>query len=531
MGNKADNSCQEYGRRILKVVFGFVQYVFQIFFGLVYRGNKECMPPIKDLLLLESASTIAMKIRSGKVTCEQVLDSFIERIREVNPVLNCVVDDRFDEAREEAKQADELIKSGSLSQETLAREKPFLGVPFTTKDCIAVKGLIHSAGLVCRKHIRAESDAVAIARLRQAGAIPIGLTNVSELCMWWESSNNVHGRTNNPYDTSRIVGGSSGGEGCAQACAASAFGIGSDIGGSIRMPSYFNGIFGHMPTPLTVPLKGQYPEPVTEEQRKFLRIGPMCRRSEDLLPLLKVLTSNSPQLRLDEPVDLRSIKFYYQESDGGSKMVSAVAPEIRELFDKVSKHLEKAHGIKASKVNLKRFRKSGPLWFANMKSPSGPSFMEQLANLEGKINPWWELFKWVFGKSDHTFIALATCLMEKGGCSFGDEKHQYLIKERDALRLELLDILGDDGVFLYPTHPTSAPYHNQPLVKPFNFSYTGIINVLKLPATNIPMGLDSSGLPIGLQVVSKENNDRLCLAVANELEKAFGGWVPPEVQA
>lgn len=104
-----------------------------------------------------------------------------------------------------------------------------------------VPGLIHSAGLVCRKHIRAESDAVAIARLRQAGAIPIGLTNVSELCMWWESSNNVHGRTNNPYDTSRIVGGSSGGEGCAQACAASAFGIGSDIGGSIRMPSYFNG--------------------------------------------------------------------------------------------------------------------------------------------------------------------------------------------------------------------------------------------------------------------------------------------------
>lgn len=75
-----------------------------------------------------------------QVTCEQVLDSFIERIREVNPVLNCVVDDRFDEAREEARQADELIKSGSLSQETLAREKPFLGVPFTTKDCIAVKG-------------------------------------------------------------------------------------------------------------------------------------------------------------------------------------------------------------------------------------------------------------------------------------------------------------------------------------------------------------------------------------------------------
>ncbi|XP_066259735.1 fatty-acid amide hydrolase 2 [Euwallacea similis] len=522
---------RDYSRRLLNVVFSFIQYLFQLFFGIVYGGEKESMPSIKDVLLLDSASTIAMKIRTGKITSEQVLDSFIERIKEVNPILNCVVADRFEEAKKEAQAADELIKSGTVSQETLAKEKPFLGVPFTTKDCIAVKGLIHSAGLYCRKHIRAESDAVVVTRLKQAGAIPIGLTNVSELCMWWESANNVHGRTNNPYDTSRIVGGSSGGEGCAQASAASAFGIGSDIGGSIRMPAYFNGVFGHMPTPLTVPLNGQYPEPFTEEQRKFLRIGPLCRRSEDILPLLKVITNNLPALRLDESVDLKKIKFHYQECDTGAKLVSAVAPEIRELFSKITKHLEKAHGIKTNKVHLKRFSKSAPMWFANMKSPSGPTFAEQLTNLNGRVSPWWELVRWLVGKSNHCFIALATCIMEKGGCSYGDKKYQYLVKERDVFRLEMLDLLGDDGVLLYPTHPTSAPYHNQPLVKPFNFSYTGIINVLKLPATNIPMGLDSTGLPIGIQVIANEYNDRLCLAVARELEKAFGGWVPPEVQA
>ncbi|ERL84449.1 hypothetical protein D910_01881 [Dendroctonus ponderosae] len=531
MGN--ENSWNDYGRRISKVIFAFVEYVFQVLFGLVYGGGaKQSMPPIEDLLLLESASTIALKIRTQKITSEQVLDSFIERIKQVNPVLNCVVADRFDEARKEAQEADQLIQAQRIPQETLANEKPFLGVPFTTKDCIPIYTgdpdcLIHSSGLFSRRHNRAEADAAAISLLRKAGAIPIGLTNVSELCMWWESANNIHGRTNNPYDTTRIVGGSSGGEGCAQAAAASAFGIGSDIGGSIRMPAFFNGIFGHMPTPLTVPLTGQYPAPISEEQTKFLRIGPMCRRAEDLLPLLKVISGNSPKLRLDEPVQIKNIKIFYQETDGGSKLVSTVSPDIRELFGKISSHFERAHAIRATKVSLKRFIKSGPMWFANMKAPSGPTFGDQLANLKGRINPWWELFKWMFGKSNHSFIALATCLVEKGGCSYGDEKYQYLVKERDALRLEVLDLLGDDGVFLYPTHPTSAPYHHQPLVRPFNFSYTGIINVLKFPATHIPMGLDRHGLPIGVQVISRECNDRLCLAVARELEKAFGGWVPP----
>lgn len=528
---QSTNSWRSHWRKVNRVIFGVVEVLVHWFFGLVYGGSKESMPPIRDLLLLESASTIAFKIRTKKITSEQVLDSYIARIKEVNPTLNCIVTNRFEEARKEARAADELIKSGTISEETLAKEKPFLGVPFTTKDCIAVKGLIHSSGLVCRKHIRAEEDAAAITRLKHAGAIPIALTNVSELCMWWESANHVHGRTKNPYDTSRIVGGSSGGEGCAQASAASAFGIGSDIGGSIRMPAFFNGIFGHKPSPLAVPNSGQYPEPITDEQNKFLGIGPMCRRAEDLLPILKVISNNLPRLRLDEPVDIKKIKFYYQESDGGANMVSPVSPDIKELFGRINLHLEKAHGIKTSKVCFSRFVKSAPMWFANMKAPSGPTFPEQLTNLKGCINPWWELLKWIFGRSDHTFIGLATCLLEKGGCRYGDDKHQYLVKERDALRLELLDILGDDGVLLYPTHPTAAPYHNQPLAKPFNFSYTGLINVLKLPATAIPMGLDRHGLPIGIQAVSNDGNDRLCLAVARELEKAFGGWTPPEVQA
>ncbi|KAJ8977273.1 hypothetical protein NQ317_006801 [Molorchus minor] len=391
--------------------------------------------------------------------------------------------------------------------------------------------MIHTSGLVKRKNIIASEDAKAIACLRNAGAIPIALTNVSELCMWWESANNVHGRTSNPYNTNHIVGGSSGGEGCAQASAISAFGIGSDIGGSIRMPAFFNGVFGHKPSPKIVSNHGQYPQPITEEQNRFLGIGPLCRRAEDLLPILKVLTSNPASLRLDEKVDVKKLRWFYQESDGGSLIASPVAPEIRELFSKIAQHLDKAYNIKATKVALPRFLESGPMWFANMKSPDGPSFQEQLANLEGSINPWLELLKWTVRMSDHTFIGLMTCMIENAGVKYGDEKYQHMVKERNILRRELLDMLGDDGIFLYPTHPTSAPFHNEPLIKPLNFSYTAVINVLGLPATNCPMGLDKTGLPIGIQVVAAEGNDRLCLAVARELEKAFGGWVPPAVEA
>lgn len=128
-------------------------------------------------------------------------------------------------------------------------------------------------------------------------------------------------------------------------------GIGSDIGGSIRMPAFFNGVFGHKPSPLTVSNHGQYPEPVTDEQNKFLGLGPICRRAEDLLPIMKVIANkHRERLRLDEDVDVKKLRWFYQETDTGSAFVSPVSGEIKELFTKIAKHLDKAHGVKATKV-------------------------------------------------------------------------------------------------------------------------------------------------------------------------------------
>lgn len=208
----------------------------------------------------------------------------------------------------------------------MAKTKPFLGVPISTKDCIKVKGLLNTSGLYHRKDLRADEDAPVIKQMRDAGAIPFALTNTSELCMWWESVNCVHGRTNNPYDTNRIVGGSSGGEGAIQASAASPFGIGSDIGGSIRMPAFFNGIFGHKPTRFVINSEGQHPKPFCDEQESMLSSGPMCRYAVDLKPMMKVIAVKEklPLLRLDEPVDVKKLKVYYQENDLGAHLVSPV---------------------------------------------------------------------------------------------------------------------------------------------------------------------------------------------------------------
>lgn len=188
--------------------------------------------PLRPALKL-SACAIVQSVKQRKLTCQEIIQAFIDRIHEVNPLLNAVVGDRFIEALEEARHIDEVLDSSeadSYEEKSILLNKPLLGVPITVKESLACKGFANSAGLVDRKDTIASKDADVVENLRQAGAIPIAVTNCSELCMWWETANNVYGRTNNPYDTSRIAGGSSGGEGAIISAAGSVCGVGSDVG-------------------------------------------------------------------------------------------------------------------------------------------------------------------------------------------------------------------------------------------------------------------------------------------------------------
>ena len=185
-----------------------------ITFHIVYwRSYRRGLPPVTNEILLESAVSLSCKIRTGKVTSEQLVQACICRIKEVNSLINAVVDQRYEAALAEARRCDKLVASLHGDEDALkdlARTKPFLGIPFSTKEGISVTGLHHSYGLVSRRNIKATEDASAVKLLKEAGAIPLCVTNVSELGSWWHSSNNVYGATSNPHNLSHCPGGSSG---------------------------------------------------------------------------------------------------------------------------------------------------------------------------------------------------------------------------------------------------------------------------------------------------------------------------------
>lgn len=178
------------------------------------------------------------------------------------------------------------------------------------------------------------------------------------------------------------------------------------------------------------------------------------------------------------------------------------------------------------KVSLTKLKYSFEMWASLMASSGDDTFCDLLGNGVKPINPLLELLYWFAQMPRHTLPAIGLGIVEK--IRYAPEQDAKLELLRDTLLKEFQELLGDDGVFLYPTHPIPAPFHNKPLLMIVNFSYTGVFNILGLPATAVPMGLcDEEEVPIGIQVVGARYSDRLTIAVARELEKAFKGWVPP----
>jgi fatty acid amide hydrolase 2 len=480
-----------------------------------------------DPLLRLSATKLAAMIRAREVTSREVVDAHIARIELVNPVLNAVVADRFARARAEADAADARARAAGAGDGL----PPLFGVPCTIKECFRLEGMPNSSGLVARKDVRADGDATAVARLRAAGAIPMGVTNVSELCMWYETNNRVYGRTNNPYDPSRIVGGSSGGEGAIVAAGASPFGLGSDVGGSIRMPAFFNGVFGHKPTGGLVPGSGQFPMAENEAQR-YLTTGPLCRRAEDLAPLVRLLAGpdgidgGCVPMELGDParVDLRALTVVDVEDNGEMP----VSEDLRGAQRRAAEHLADA-GARVVRARVPSLRRSRDIWSAMLGAAGATEFGTLLGN-GTPIRVVDHLLPWIFRRSPHTMPALVLAALERMSKKAKGRIARAVAHGRE-LRRALVELIGPSGVMLFPPFPTAAPRHYTPMLQPFRFVYTAIFNVMELPVTQVPLGLNDEGLPIGVQVVGVHGNDHLTMAAALELERAFGGWVPPTGEA
>lgn len=486
-----------------------------------YLGDRKRCPAITDenqKLCTKSAVELAELIRERKVKAYDVVKAYIDRMNEVNKVLNAVVDGPFMEALDEAKLIDEKIASGELTDFS---KKPFLGVPFTTKDSTSVKGKLHTLGLRSRKNEKSVADAECVRLMKEAGAIIIATSNVPEVNKWCESRNSLTGQTNNPYDTRRSVGGSSGGEGCLIAACATGFGLGTDIGGSIRIPAFNCGIFGHKPTVGAINTKGCTFR-TGKEKNTMVVAGPMSRYAEDLMPIFKVLVDPemAPELKLDEEVDVTKLRYFYIPSNG-MPTCSPVNREAQSTMFKITRYFSDITGEEVKEVSLPGTEISGKLWRYWMTRE--PADFNKILGNGSDLNPFVELFKKILGKSDFTLAAIYSLI----DGLLPAEKAPLMEEATTKCNEALAELLGDDGVLFFHSSPRTTPFHYYPLVKVMDFTYFGIFNVLRVPVTQVPMGLDSKGLPLGIQVVAAKNCDRLCLAVAEELEKEFGGYVAP----
>ena len=478
---------------------------------------------MKNILTL-SGTRLSQMIRTKEVSSLDVVNLHIEHIRKVNPSINAVVKDRFEAAREEAKNADRRV--GNSAPESLP---PFLGVPCTIKESFMLTGMPNTSGLVARKNIIADHDATAVERLKKSGAIPLGVTNVPELCMWMETDNRLYGRTNNPYDRDHIVGGSSGGEGAIVGSGGSPFGLGADIGGSIRMPAFFNGVFGHKATGGLVPNTGQYPM-ARNRALKYLTTGPLVRRAEDLMPLLRLMAGpdnrdkgcSVMKIGALSDVKLKGLTVIDVEDNGKTRVSSDLKRAQRKAADFLG-----SRGAIVKRTRIDGLKKSFDIWASMLSASDQESFSANLGN-GSAVRPLFEMIKWSLRISDHTLPSLVLAMSEHL-FKYMPGRTKRLVEAGESLRAELVNLIGQNGIMLYPSYSRPAPKHRNPLLTPFDFAYTAILNMMELPVTQVALGLNEEGLPLGVQVASVHGNDHVTIAVALELEKAFGGWVPPDI--
>jgi len=474
-------------------------------------------------LLTASATRLAALIREGEVSPVEVVRAHIDRIERVNPVINAMVAARFEAALQEAREAEARVARGDPLP-------PLHGVPFTAKEAIAVKGAPYSSGSTLRRHKVADEDATAVARLRAAGGIPLGVSNISEMCMWMESDNLVYGTTGNPYDPGRTAGGSSGGEGALVGAGASPFGVGADIGGSIRMPAFFCGVFGHKPTGGLIPNTGHYPPP-HGAVNSICTVGPICRRAEDLLPLVRLMAGpdgRDPEVTDQELVVPAELAFKGTKvllcEDLGLPFIRP-EPAVRDATVRAATLLGSL-GAEVQPWNSPLLRHAFPIWSSTIEACDGPPFLEVMGDGH-RPNLAREWVRFALGRARHTFPALGLATLEKALGRLPQAQRERFIAEGRQLQQELETLLGQDGLLVMPTHPRAAPRHHVAMHLPLHWIYTAIINPLGLPATSVPMGLDHRGLPVGVQLVGSRMNDALCIAGALALERETGGWIFP----
>jgi fatty acid amide hydrolase 2 len=473
-------------------------------------------------LTQRSAISLARSIRKAEVSSREVVEAHIELLERVNPAINAVVAPRLEEARAEADAVDARIAAASPR----TKLPPLLGVPCTVKESIQVEGLPNSCGVLARRDVLSTETAPVAQRLLDSGAVLLGLTNVSEMTLWIETENRVHGRTRNPYDPNRIAGGSSGGEGAAVGSGLSPLGLGSDVGGSIRIPAFCNGVFGHKPSLGLVPLTGMWPPPGEGETLRLLVNGPLARRAEDLAPALKILAGpdgRDPVCREMEIGDPGKVSL------DGMRVLVTEGPFLTPIDRSLLAAREQAAGALAAagatvqRVSLRGGRRAMEQYLVAL-SDGGLNSAAALL-LETGADPV-GLRASLRRGGPHTVATRLLLAAERLSSKAPAGRNKRLLAAGRAFADELAALIGD-GVMLHPPASRPAPRHGRTIGRPWFVHPMAVFNLAAVPVTQVPLGLGKDGIPLGVQVAAGRGNDHVSIAVALELERVFGGWVPP----
>ncbi len=461
------------------------------------------------------AVEMARQIREKKISPVELAEAHLAKIERLNPKLNAFTQVDADRVRRQARAAEAV----AMSDKDLG---PLHGVPISIKSSLDVAGMVTESGTRLRAGHVATEDAPLVTRLRGVGAIILGVTNTPELLMAWETDNLLYGRTNNPWDLERTPGGSSGGEAAAIAAGMSAGGVGSDGGGSIRVPAHFCGICGLKPTPGRIPATGHFP-PSRGPFAMIGVVGPMARTVADLKVLFEVMqgpddgdTNASPVLlRWPSNDEIKQLKIGYFEDDG----VTPVTPETRVAVRTAVLALRGA-GFQVEAMRSYVLDDARALWKQFFVCAGGMLIRPMFKDREHDQTPILKQFlEWAAAEPVLTADTLLTAWIR-----------------RDEVRSRFLREMRNYPILLCPPAAIPAFRHGERNWKidgkTVNYleawSYTEWFNLLGNPAAVVPVSHSSEGLPIGVQIVGLPWEEEQVLSVAAALEKECGAWrIPP----
>ena len=476
-----------------------------------------------------TAKELVGALQARKISAVELADHVIARIEALDQKINAVVVRDFDRARDAAKAADAALARGE--------RQPLLGIPMVVKESFNVAGLPTTWGIPAFKDWTPKEDAVAVARLKAAGAVILGKTNVPINLADWQSYNDIYGTTNNPWDLGRTPGGSSGGSAAALAAGFGPLSLGSDIGGSLRVPAHYCGVYAHTPTLDLVPTRGQTPPgaPALPRAIDLAVVGPMARSAHDLALALDLIAGPDEaragiayRLALPAPrhEELKSFRVLVVDTHP----LLQTAATVRAALDRLSERLVKT-GAKVGRESplLPDLADSARLYMRLLlgvvSADWPPAQVQFLQGVAAMLAP-----------DDNSLTAERI-----RGAVLSHRDWMAADRARAKQQQQWSELFRDWDVVLCPPIATPAYPHDHSMPdyarhieidgKEYPYQdqlvWPGIATVPGLPATAAPIGRSETGLPIGVQIVGPYLEDRTTIAFAALMEREFGGFVPP----